>query len=187
MRSILTYVAAAACVAATAAATPTGTLAAQATQANPVSGALKSDMQGAQRNLIAAAEAMPADKYGFKPTPAQMSFGQLVLHVAGSNEFMCATIAGTKAPQRTKLDATASKETLVARMKESFEYCGSELANTDDSHLGDMVPYFGGRSISRAGAMMGLGGDWADHYGAAAIYLRLNGILPPTAHPKAAM
>lgn len=150
-------------------------------EANPISSALRSELQRSQKNLVAAAEAMPADKYGFKPTPAQMSFGQLVLHVAGSNEFMCATIAGTKAPQRAKLTATASKDALVARIKESFEYCSTTLAPVNDSKLGEAVPYFGGRTISRGGAMMGLAGDWADHYGASAIYLRLNGILPPTA------
>ena len=187
MRSILNAVAATACVVAGAAASGPGTLAAQGAQANPVSSALKSQMQGAERNLVAAAEAMPADKYGFRPTPAQMSFGQLVLHVAGSNEFMCSSISGSKAPARAKLDASAPKDALIARIKESFEYCGSSLASTDDSHLGDMVPFFGGRTISRAGAMMDLAGDWADHYGASAIYLRLNGVLPPTARPKAAM
>jgi hypothetical protein len=155
-------------------------LSAQA-QANPISTTLKSELKSAQHNLVAAAEAMPADKYGFKPTPAQMSFGQLVGHVAGSNEFMCATIAGAKAPQRAKLDASASKDTLVARIKQSFDYCTSTLAAVDDSKMSDMVPFFGGRTISRGGAMVGLVGDWADHYGASAIYLRLNGILPPTA------
>jgi uncharacterized damage-inducible protein DinB len=150
-------------------------------QANPVSAALKSQLATASRNLTAAAEAMPADKYGFKPTPAQMSFGQLVLHVAGANTFMCSTIAGTKPPQLAKLEPTAAKETLVARVKESFAYCSKTLASVDDSKLGDTVPFFGGRTISRAGAMMDLTGDWADHYGASAIYLRLNGVLPPTA------
>ncbi len=154
-------------------------------QANPVSSSLKNEMKSSERNLVAAAEAMPADKYGYKPTSAQMSFGQLVLHVAGSNDYMCATISGGKAPQRAKLDTSASKDQLVARIKESFDYCGTALAAVDDSKLGEMVPYFGGRTISRAGAMMGLSGDWADHYGASAIYLRLNGILPPTARPKA--
>lgn len=173
MRSILSGLALSACVL-------TVPLAAQ-DQANPIATALKSEMQGAQRNLIAAAEAMPADKYGYKPTPAQMSFGQLVLHVAGSNDFMCATIAGTKAPSRAKLDATATKDVIVARIKESFEFCSTTLASTDDSKLSEMVPFFGGRKISRGGAMMGLAGDWSDHYGASAIYLRLNGILPPTA------
>lgn len=177
MRKFLTGIALGAC----ALAGPMATRLAAQEQANPVSTNLRSELQRSQKNLVAAAEEMPADKYGFKPTPAQMSFGQLVLHVAGSNEFMCATIAGTKAPQRAKLAPTASKDSLVARIKQSFDYCSTTLAAVDDAKLGEMVPFFGGRKISRGGAMMGLAGDWSDHYGAAAIYLRLNGILPPTA------
>ncbi|MEO7102073.1 MAG: DinB family protein [Gemmatimonadaceae bacterium] len=150
-------------------------------QANPISSALKNSLKSSEKNLVAAAESMPADKYGYKPTPAQMSFGQLVIHVAGSNEFMCATIAGTKAPQREKVTETSPKAVLVARIKQSFEYCSTTLAPVDDSKLGESVPFFGGRTISRGGAMMDLVGDWSDHYGASAIYLRLNGILPPTA------
>jgi hypothetical protein len=149
--------------------------------ANPVSSALKNSLKSSEKNLVAAAEFMPADKYGYKPTAAQMSFGQLMLHIAGSNDYMCATIAGTKAPQREKLTATSPKAALVARLKQSFEYCTTTLAPIDDSKLGESVPFFGGRTISRGGAMMDLVGDWSDHYGASAIYLRLNGILPPTA------
>ena len=52
---------------------------------NPVATALQSAALEAGRNLVESAEEMPADKYGFKPTPAQMSFGQVVLHVAGAN------------------------------------------------------------------------------------------------------
>jgi hypothetical protein len=56
-----------------------------------------------------------------------------------------------------------------------------------DSQLGDQVTLFGGRPASKAAALFALAGGWADHYGAAAIYLRLNGILPPTAQkPPAA-
>lgn len=155
---------------------------------NPVSTSLRMELQRAQRNLVAAADEMPADKYGFKPTEAQMSFGQLVLHVAGSNDFMCGTISGTKAPERTKLQATDSKDALVARIKESFAFCTTALAQLDDSKLGDNVPFFGGRQVSRAAALLGLTGDWYDHYSASATYLRLNGMLPPTARrPGAAM
>ena len=178
MRSVLTGLALSACVLSVSATVP---IAAQEQQANPISTTLKSELKSAQRNLTAAAEAMPSGKYGFKPTPAQMSFGQLMLHVAGSNEFMCATIAGTKAPQRAKMAPTASKDSIVARIKESFDYCTTTVEPVDDSKLGEMVPFFGGRKISRGGAMVSLVGDWSDHYGASAIYLRLNGILPPTA------
>lgn len=148
---------------------------------SPVSNALRMELQRAQRNLVAAAEQMPAEKYAFKPTQAQMSFGQLVLHVAGSNDFMCGTISGTKAPDRTKLQATDNKDVLVTRIKDSFAFCTTALAQLDDSKMGDMVPFFGGRQVSRAAAALGLTGDWYDHYGAAAIYMRLNGQLPPTA------
>jgi len=178
MRSIRTSIALSVCMLSVSAALP---LAAQETQANPISTTLKNELKSSERNLVAAAEAMPADKYSFKPTPAQMSFGQLMLHVSGSNEFMCATIAGTKAPQQAKLAPTASKDSIVARIKQSFDYCTTTLASVDDSKMGDMVPFFGGRKISRGGAMVSLVGDWSDHYGASAIYLRLNGILPPTA------
>ncbi len=177
MRTLLTSIAVSTCVLSLSAAAP---LAAQ-DQANPISTTLKSQIERSQKNITAAAEEMPADKYGFKPTPAQMSFGQLMLHVAGSNEFMCATIAGTKAPTRAKLEPTASKNLIVVRVKQSFEYCTTTVASVDDSKLGEMVPFFGGRKISRGGAMVDLVADWADHYGASAIYLRLNGLLPPTA------
>jgi DinB superfamily len=161
-------------------------VAALAQSHSPVLDALRQNGEQAQRNLVEAAESMPADKYGFKPTPAQMSFGELVLHVAGANDYMCSTISGTKAPAEPKLPPSSSKETLVARVRRSFAFCTSALAKVGDDALGENVPFFGGRTISRAGAVLDLVADWADHYGAAAIYLRLNGILPPTAKKSGA-
>ena len=148
---------------------------------NPVSDALRAALTRAERNLVAAAREMPADKYSFAPTPAQMSFGKLVLHVAGSNDFMCSTISGSKAPERSKLEPGDSKDKLVAALEQSFQYCTTALANTNDGNLGEEVPFFGGRKISRAAAVLGLSEDWGDHYSLAATELRLNGMLPPTA------
>jgi hypothetical protein len=54
----------------------------------------------------------------------------------------------------------------------------------DDSKLGDSVELFGGRQFPRAMGALGLASGWADHYAAAAMYLRMNGILPPSAQPK---
>ena len=148
---------------------------------SPLADALRSDLDRAQRNLVGAAQAMPAEKYSYKPTDKQMSFGQLVLHVAGSNEYLCSTISGQKKPDEPKLAPTDSKEKLTARLTRSFDYCHSALANVTDTALSDSLPFFGGRKVTRAAAMMDLAADWGDHYGAAAIYLRLNGVLPPTA------
>ncbi len=159
----------------------TAPAAAHAQGASPVSDALRADLTQAQRNLVAAAREMPADKYGFQPTKEQRTFGQLVLHVAGSNDFMCSTISGQPRPTEARMEPTAPKDSLVARVERSFAYCASALKGVTDADLGAEVPFFGGRKISRAGAILGLVEDWADHYGQAAMYLRLNGHLPPTA------
>jgi len=133
------------------------------------------------KNLSGAAEEMPADKYSYKPTPAQMSFGHLMMHVAGANNGICSAIAGEK--REVKLSETDSKETLANAVKDSFTYCRQVLAKTDDSNLGRPVTMFG-RSETLGGALVHLAADWADHYSAAAMYLRLNDLLPPSAMKK---
>lgn len=147
---------------------------------SPVADALRAATGRAARNLPAAADEMPADKFGFKPTPAQMTFGELV-HVAGSNARLCSWISGSPAPDLPSLAPTDPKDKLVARLGETFTYCTGALAALDDSKLADSAPFFGGRKVTRAAAMLALTADWADHYSQAAVYLRLNGLLPPTA------
>ncbi|MGD8319510.1 MAG: DinB family protein [Gemmatimonadota bacterium] len=148
---------------------------------NPVADALRGNLERSARNMVAAAKAMPGDKYGFKPTDPQNSFGHIVSHVAGSNNFLCSTVSGMDAPQAQVPDGDASKDDLVAAMQTSYDYCSKALAGLTDAQLSDMVPYFGNRQVTRATAVLGLSDDWADHYGQLAMYLRLNGILPPTA------
>ena len=152
---------------------------------NPVSTTVKNQLPRFSKNMVAAAEAMPAEKYGFKPTPEMNSFGHLVIHIAQSNTLLCSKISGTAAPE-SKLADTDGKEKLVAGLKASFEFCSTALANVDDSKLGESMVLFGNRPASRAAALIGLSDGWNDHYGAQAIYLRLNGILPPTAQPAPA-
>jgi len=154
---------------------------AAAQQSNPVADAFRQNAAREGKNLIAAFEEMPADKYSFKPTPAQMSFGQIAVHLSEGNDYLCGEIAGTKAPTRSKVSDTDSKEALIARLKETFAFCDSSLAKLDDSKLSEQLPFFGGRTQSRAGIMTVATGDWADHYSQTAIYLRMNGQLPPTA------
>jgi uncharacterized damage-inducible protein DinB len=150
--------------------------------ANPVTTTVKSQLTRYGKNMVAAADLMPAEKYNFKPTPEMNSFGHVVMHIAQSNYFLCAKISGQAAPD-VKLADTDGKDKLVAGLKASFEFCSTVLASVDDSKLSDPVTLFGNRQTSRAGALITLSDDWYDHYGAQAMYLRLNGILPPTAQP----
>jgi DinB superfamily len=150
--------------------------------ANPVSGFVKAGVARYEKNMVAAAEAMPAEKYGFKPSPEMNSYGHLMMHIAESNNAFCSKISGQAAPN-VKLSESDPKDKLVAAVKDSFAYCAAMLEKVDDSKLGEQFMFFGNRPISRGGALVALGGSWTDHYATQAIYLRLNGILPPTAQP----
>ncbi len=155
-----------------------------AQEKNPVSNVLREILPRQQKNLIAAAEAMPADKYAFKPTPAQMSFAHLVVHMTKSNVELCSKAADmTPPPKATSVDEAQPKERLVAALKTSFDFCDVALAKADDSHLAESIDMFG-KPAPRVFAYFALTNDWADHYSAAAMYLRLNGLLPPTAQGK---
>jgi hypothetical protein len=157
-----------------------------AQQANPVADAFRDNYKEQAKNLIAAAEEFPAEKFGYKPTPAQMSFGDIVVHLSQGNDYLCGSIGGVKAPTRTKVDHDDAKPALVARLKETFAFCDQALAPLTDATLSEQLPFFGGRKLSRAAVMTLTTGDWADHYSQWAIYMRLNGLLPPTAKKPAA-
>jgi hypothetical protein len=153
--------------------------------ANPVSTMVKSQLTRYEKNMVGAADLMPAEKYNFKPTAEMNTFGHMVMHIAQSNYFLCSKISGQAAPD-VKIADTDGKDKLVAALKGSFEFCTTALGGVDDSKLSDPLTLFGNRQTSRAGALIILSDDWYDHYSAQAVYLRLNGILPPTAQPAPA-
>jgi hypothetical protein len=157
--------------------------------ANPVSDAVRTLLARKSRNLVGSAELMPAEKYTFQPTPAQMTFGQLVAHIVQTNVFICSGIGSTPSPmtpdELKKLSGTDAKDALVAAINKSFDYCSDSLAKVQDSTLGEEASMFGRKvGQSRAAAMITFATDWTDLYSTSASYLRLNGILPPTAPPK---
>lgn len=155
-----------------------------AQEKNPVTSVAREILPRQQKNLVAAAEEMPANKFDYKPTEQQMPFGHLILHIVESNNHLCSKIGDVPEIKAAPLKESDGKEKLVAALKASFEFCATALAKVDDSKLGDEVELFGGRKGPRAFALIALTNDWADHYSSAAIYLRLNGLLPPTAQPK---
>ena len=148
---------------------------------NPVSTALRDILPGRQKNTVAAVEAMPADKFNYKPSADQMTFGHLVTHMVETNNLLCSKAAAVPAANVTQVKDTDSKDNLVAALKASFDFCSDALAKMDDSKLAETTEGFGGKQVTRAWLSLVLAGAWADHYAEAAMYLRLNGVLPPTA------
>src|SRR5271167_4069607 len=150
------------------------------TNSNPVISTVRQLEERQSKNLIGAADEMPADKYSYHPTPEQMTFAHLVIHVVEANNGSCARVAGEQ-PREVKLNESDSKDVLTKALKESFAYCEQVLAKADDSGLGTAVALPGGRTVTRAAVLIYLAAGWADHYAGAAMYLRLNGLLPPSA------
>ena len=147
---------------------------------NPVADAFRANASRAGTNLMAAAADMPAEKYDYKPTAPQMTYAAIVEHLAEGNDLLCGAIAGTKAPERAKVGVADGKAKLVARLQETFAFCDQALAKLDDTKLAEPLEVFG-QKMSRAAVMTLTTADWADHYSQVANYLRLNGMVPPTA------
>lgn len=147
---------------------------------NPVSSALREILPSRQKNTVAAIEAMPADKFSYKPTADQITFGHLAAHIVESNNLFCSKVADVPAPKVEEAKESDAKDKLVASVKASFDFCADALSKMDDSKLGESTDFFG-QQASRSRVAFALVGSWSDHYGMAAMYLRLNGITPPSA------
>ena len=156
---------------------------AQAPATDPVSSTLRQVLDRYSNNLVATAEEVPVEKYGYHPTPAQMTFGQTMLHVADVNNFACSKVTGDTAPERLKIGDT-DKDKLVAALKASMDFCKQAFTKLTDVKLGDPVTMFNGRQGTRFSAALEVTNDLIDHYAALAVYMRLNDLLPPTAQRK---
>ena len=162
--------------------------------ANPITAVFRTRISGLQRNLAQAFDSIPEAKFSYKPTPAQQTVGFIAQHLANDNYFFCGNF-GTMKPARPAKDTTTAdsvkatwpKDTLVAKLKESFTFCQSAFAQLDDAKLADQITMtFGGQSRAgtRASMVLGHALDMADHYSQIANYMRLNNMLPPTALPR---
>ena len=150
--------------------------------ANPVVWSANQIYDRQSKWMITAAEQMPADKYGYHPTPDQWSFAKIISHVAAANGGVCGLLSDQPSPATVKVADTATKPELVAAVKASFAFCDTVMANLHDDKLGDPIIYFRGAHVPRA--LIELTDDLEDHYSQMASYLRLNGMLPPSATPK---
>jgi uncharacterized damage-inducible protein DinB len=153
-----------------------------AQQKNAVADGIATEAHNHSKNMIAAAEAMPADKYSFKASEQQATFGDLIAHSASANNTLCSAAAGEQAPE-TPTKGNGAKQALVDQLKASFAYCDRAFEKVDASKLADEVQIYG-RTMTKAWVLFHMALDWGDHYSQAATMLRQNGIMPPSAQPR---
>lgn len=162
--------------------------------ANPITAAFRTRIMAMHRNIAQAFDSIPGDKFGYKPTPAQLSIGFIAQHVATDNYLFCDQFGAKKSSLPEKdtatpdsVKATWPKDTLVAKLKASFAFCQDAIGQLEDGKLADQVTLsFRGQSrdVPRINMVLGHALDLADHYSQLANYMRLNGMLPPSALPR---
>jgi uncharacterized damage-inducible protein DinB len=138
------------------------------------------DWSDLKATMVKIASEMPADKYGFKPTPAQQSFGERVVHIAQvGNRFLGSVGGKAAAPALDAKAAAMTKDAAIKAMSDFFDY-GTALLNeqSDQTMMQSvMAPFIGASSRARVYTFL-IGHTW-DIYGQMAVYLRLSGGVPP--------
>jgi hypothetical protein len=138
---------------------------------------------GIKADLIAAAEKMPADDYGFKPGPMPevRTFSRLFTHVAAGQFGTCAAVKGVANPVAgKKLEQELTTKVEVTKfLAESFAFCDDAFASTTDQNAVEFVRQ-GPNELTRASVLYGLLAHNSEMYGISTVYLRLKGIVPPS-------
>jgi uncharacterized damage-inducible protein DinB len=142
--------------------------------------------------LATAFDSIPASNYSYKPTPVQQTIGYIAQHLEAANYGLCAGMTGQTRPMTAKdsladtLKAKWPKDTLVARFRASLAYCDKALAGLTDAQLPEQISAGpgSGRMVPRGRWLLALTTDLSEHYAQLASYMRLIGLVPPTALPR---
>ena len=140
---------------------------------------IAASFQRASTEILDVAEAMPADKYGYKPTPEISSFGEQLAHVAGITQRFIDSAKGvkTEAPHH----AATTKPEIMELLKKTFQNAQEMINPLTDAQLLEPVKFpFGDRTVTRATYWQGPLYQIRNHHGQLVVYLRMNGIVPPT-------
>ena len=139
------------------------------------------------RKLIAMAEDFPEDKYDFKPTPAQRTFAQQLLHMAGANYYFTNPVTGEKGKvdENPSRDKYKTKADVVAYVKKSFADGAAAIKAKGDQGMNDLiVDPFAHQQVRVYDMAYGFIEHCGEHYGQLVVYYRLSGLVPPESRPK---
>lgn len=139
-----------------------------------------------RRDIAEAADAMPAEDFGFKPTPAVRSFAQLVGHVINANFFFCSQAKSAAMPATTNFEQVSDKAALIKGLTDALAYCDAVYESTTDADFNQAVtlngfPGMNPKTTTTRGAVLMFNTTHNnEHYGNIVVYLRLKGKVPPS-------
>jgi uncharacterized damage-inducible protein DinB len=152
-----------------------------------LTGSLNRTYSGLKGFILKSAEKMPAEHFGFRPTADVRSYGQVLAHIADANYLLCSPAIGETNPNGKVMNAIEKQElardALMAKLKETFEYCDKAYAALTDANAVETVAFFDSRR-PRLSVLWSHVSHAYEHYGNLVTYLRLKGIVPPSSEPQ---
>jgi DinB superfamily len=139
------------------------------------------------RKLIAMAEDFPEDKYDFKPTPAQRTFAEQMLHVSASMYYFTDTAQGQKPryPDDPKRDGLKTKTEIVAFVKKCVDDGAVVIKSKGDKGLAEWITEPESKQqVQISDLAYSLTEHSGEHYGQLVVYYRVAGLVPPESRPK---
>jgi uncharacterized damage-inducible protein DinB len=131
--------------------------------------------------FLRLAEAVPAEKYTWRPSPDVRSFAEVFLHVAAAN-YSLYKLVGTPPPAGLDVKglekSTADKAKVIATLKDSFAHARKAIAAMPDADLEKSMDWFGGKNTER-GILLFIVRHGAEHLGQSIAYARFVGVVPP--------
>jgi uncharacterized damage-inducible protein DinB len=142
---------------------------------------LLKDWESQKDTMMKIADAMPEDKFGYKSTPPQRSYGEQIMHVALVNVDLLKLLRGKAVAPSFTAESAKTKAEILKALAESYDYGTALLKQETEATIGQAIqdsPSWLGPS-TRARIVWTLLVHSMDIYGQMAVYLRLNGIIPP--------
>lgn len=135
--------------------------------------------------FTAAAEQVPEAEYSFKPVETVRTFGQMVGHLAGAQNMMCAAALGEAQKSEDDIEKTVTtKAGLVTALKASSDYCSRAYGISDADAAGNTKLF--GQDMSKMFALSLNAAHAGEHYGNLVTYMRIKGMVPPSSQPAPA-
>ena len=142
---------------------------------------LRTDWQAQKDTMMKIADAMPEGKFGYKSTPPQRNYGEQIMHVALTNVELLKVLGGKAAAPTFSAESVKTKGDMLKALADSYDYGTALLNEESEATIGQPMkdsPAWLGPS-TRARIMWTLLAHTMDIYGQMAVYLRLNGVVPP--------
>ena len=139
-----------------------------------------------RRDIAEAADAMPGEDFGFRPTPEVRSFAQLIGHLINANFFFCSQAKGAAMPTTTNFERVAEKAALLKGLTDALAFCDAVYESTTEADFNMAVTLNGfpgmnpKTTTSRGAVLMFNTTHNNEHYGNIVVYLRLKGKVPPS-------